>query len=101
MPEEQIDSPALSTGDGAIPRLKFSETGIIGLKQINGIILEENRKELSWPYATLTYKAMSNDPTINNALTLIESMIARVEWDVEPPENATPEQEARAECVVF
>lgn len=86
------ESLNLQTGDSAIPRVKFSETGYLGLKEFDGIILEESRKALVWPRANRTFQEMSQDATIASALSLFEMMISRVKWSVVPPKDATEEE---------
>lgn len=84
-------------------RLRLGEYGSIGLKQINGHILEESRKELRFPESLKTFRKMSNDATIASALSLFEMMIERVNWDVDIGANPSPEMEAKGkflkECV--
>lgn len=86
------ESLNLETGDSAIPRIKMGETGYIGLKEFDGIILEESRKALQWPRANRTYQEMSQDATIASALSLFEMMISRVQWRVVAPEDPTEEE---------
>ena len=88
----------------AIPsRLKLGEYGSIGLKQINGHILEESRKELRFPESLKTFRKMSNDATISSALSLFEMMIERLNWDVDIGASPSPEMEAKGkflkECI--
>lgn len=90
------ESLDLQTGDSAIPRVKFSETGYTGLREFDGIILEESRKQLQWPVANKTYQEMAQDATIASALSLFEMMISRVKWRVVPPEDATEEEKQQA-----
>ena len=84
-------------------RLKLGEYGSIGLKQINGHILEESRKELRFPESLKTFRKMSNDATIASALSLFEMMIERVNWEVDAGASPSPEMEAKAkflnECI--
>ena len=72
----------LTAGDNATPRLRMSEIGHTGLREINGYIVEQARAELRWPRANNTYREMADDATIASALSLIELMIARVKWSV-------------------
>ncbi len=100
MAETESALPALTTGDAAIPRLKMGEIGLNGLKVSAGQILEQSRQELRWPQSVRTFKEMSQDSTISAALKVVELMISRVSWDVEPPEgNTDPMMEAKAEFV--
>lgn len=86
MPESPLD---LQQGDMPIPRIAAqSESGSIGLKEINGQILEESRRELQYPQAAKTFKKMSMDATIASGLNLFQMMISRVEWYVKVPQDA-------------
>lgn len=67
----------------AIPRVRLSEVGVTGLKQIQGRIYEEARKELRFPEACRTFRTMAQDATINAALSLFEMMVGRVEWKID------------------
>jgi hypothetical protein len=86
----------LETGDSPAPRIKFSETGYVGLKEFDGLILEEARRDLQYPRANRTFQEMSQDATIASALSLFEMMISRVKWRVTPPEDATEEEKKQA-----
>lgn len=86
----------LQQGDNPQIRVKFSETGYTGLREFDGIILEESRKQLQWPVANKTYQEMAQDATIASALSLFEMMISRVKWRVVPPEDATEEEKQQA-----
>lgn len=90
------ESLDLQTGDSAQPRIKFSETGYTGLREFDGIILEEARRDLQWPHANRTYQEMSQDATIASALSLFEMMISRVKWRVVPPEDPTDDDKQKA-----
>ncbi|ATN92766.1 hypothetical protein QGX11_gp003 [Pseudomonas phage PPSC2] len=66
-----------------IPRLRLGEIGSVGLRQYNGTIAEEMRRELRFPEACRTYRTMGQDATIRSAISLVEMMISRVEWTVD------------------
>lgn len=86
------ESLELSAGELSSPRLKFGETGYVGLKEFDGVILEEARRDLRFPRANKTYQEMAEDATIASALSLFEMMISRVDWKVIPPKDATEEE---------
>lgn len=94
---EEISTDSLSTGPMPIPRIPLSETGSIGLKQIDGQILEEARRELQYPCAAKTFKKMSMDATIASGLNLFQMMMSRVKWYVNIPENASDDIKRKAE----
>lgn len=86
------DNLNLAAGDSTIPRIRYSELGYVGLKEFDGVILEEMRRDLQWPKANRTYQEMSEDATIASALSLFEMMISRVGWKVAAPKDATEEE---------
>jgi hypothetical protein len=95
-------SETQSLDDGAsqaIPRLRMSEMGTIGLKVSHNQILEEFRKDLAWPVCVNIYKQMSYDSTIAASLSLFEMMLERVEWRIEAPIGANELQNKRAEFI--
>lgn len=100
MPMAKVNKAAesldLSTGSESVPRIPYSETGAIGLKQINGQILEESRKELVYPQAAKTFKTMSRDATISSGLDLFQMMISRVKWTVHIPQDASEDIKKKA-----
>lgn len=91
--EEQLDLPQ---GSMSVPRIPLGETGSIGLKQINGEILEESRRELQYPFAAKTFKKMSMDAVIASGLNLFQMMMSRVGWYVNVPEDASEEMKKKA-----
>lgn len=66
-----------------LPRLRLGEMGFTGLKQRDGYIQEECRRELRFPLANKTFRTMSQDATIAAALSLFKMMISRVEWNID------------------
>lgn len=72
--------------------LATGEVGYVGLKVSNGLIYEDLKKELTFPYSVETYKRMSYDPTIAAGLTFFEYMMLKAKWRVDPVENATKEE---------
>lgn len=85
--------------EAAIPRMRMSEVGYVGLNAINGRIYEESRKELRWPESIKTFKKMSVDTTIFSALQLFELMVSRVPWSVAVPEGAKETTLQRAKFI--
>ena len=93
---KKAESLDLSTGSESVPRIPYSETGGIGLKQINGMILEESRRELQYPQAAKTFKTMSRDATIASGLDLFQMMMSRVKWSVHVPQDASEDIKKKA-----
>lgn len=83
------DNLNLSAGDNPALRLKMGEVGYIGLREFDGIILEEMRRDLQFPSSNRTYQEMGEDATIASALSLFSMMISRVGWKVVPPSDPT------------
>lgn len=93
MAEENLN---LEAGDQAPLRLRMGETGFTGLREINGIVLEQLRKDLRWPNANRTYQEMLEDATIASAIKLTNLMIGRVKWDVKVPVDASESTKKKA-----
>jgi hypothetical protein len=89
----------LSQGESSAPRIKMGEVGTTGLKISNKQILEESKLELRWPNVIKTYKNMQKDATISSAINLFKMMLARIDWQVEAPQDATPDQEKKAKFI--
>lgn len=92
----ELETEGLQSGDATAPRLRLGEVGTTGLKISNKQILEESKLELRWPTVIKTYKNMQKDATISSAINLYRMMLTRIDWKVEPPKGATPEQEKKA-----
>jgi hypothetical protein len=95
----EMETDSLSPGDATAPRIKLGEVGTTGLKISNKQILEESKLELRWPAVIKTYKNMQKDATISSAINLFRMMLARIDWDVQAPKNATAVQEKRAQFI--
>lgn len=80
-----------------MPRLRLGEIGSVGLKQYNGAVAEENRRELRFPDACKTFRTMSQDATIKSAISLVEMMISRVDWSVDLGVEPDAAMKARGE----
>lgn len=87
----------------AMPRLRLGEIGSLGLKQINGRVYEESRRELRYPEAAKTFRLMAQDATVASALSLFEMMVSQVEWEVDagPLPSAAMKEKAKflRECL--
>lgn len=73
----------IEKAEAPLPRLRLGEIGALGLKQTNGRIQEEARRELRFPEACKTFRMMASDVTIAAALSLFKMMISRVEWETD------------------
>lgn len=94
--KKAAESLDLTQGSESVPRIPYSETGAIGLKQINGQVLEESRRELQYPQAARTFKTMSRDATIASGLDLFQMMMSRVKWGVHIPQDASEDIKKKA-----
>ena len=70
--------------------------GYSGIKASGGMISEEFLYDLRWPKAGKIYAEMANnDAVVGGCLYLIETMLRKAHWQVEPvklPDAGTPEQ---------
>jgi hypothetical protein len=104
MPEantpDGVDSAALAPDPQAVvPRLKLGEQGVLGLKTRNKRILEEAQQAFRYPNFISTVNEMRNNPTVGAAMNVYRMMISRVQWCVEPAEDATDQDKARTEAI--
>lgn len=87
----------------ALPRMRLGEIGQVGLRQYNGHIMEEARRELRFPQACRTFSTMAQDATIYSALSLFEMMVSRVDWTVDlgidPDESSKARGKFLEECM--
>lgn len=80
-------------------RFQMGEIGYAGLNIFDGISRDELKRELTFPTSVKTFKQMSYHSAVNAALTLFDNLIAKVQWKVNPPENATEEEKRKAEII--
>lgn len=80
-------------------RFKLGESGYSGLNIFQGVSIDEVKKELNFPASVKTFKQMSYHGTINSALTLYESLIAKADWKIVEPENATTAEKRQSEFI--
>lgn len=85
--------------DASVPRIKLGETGVVGLKTYHEQVYEQFKKELNFPVCIPVYKRMSYDPTISAALNLFETMMKKADWYIDPPDDFTDDQKAKAEFI--
>lgn len=85
--------------DAVIPRIKLTESGVIGLKTVYHQIVEESNRAFRYPAFLKTVNEMKNDAVIATAFNTYRMFLSRVTWKVEPPEGATAEQKVRAQFI--
>ena len=85
--------------DTSIPRMKLGDVGFTGLKTSNGWILEEPTRAFRYPAMLKVVDEMRLCPSVAIALNAYKLLMNRVEWDVEPPVGASPEQIERANFI--
>lgn len=77
------------------PKAKTSPLGIVGLRTASGKIEEEFLDDLRWPEAGKVYQEMaSNDAVVGGCLYIIETMVRRANWHVEPATQDAGDVEA-------
>ena len=71
----------------------FTELGATGLRRSGGFILEEFLPQLQSTKARIVYREMSdNDPIIGGILLAFNEVMGRLDWHIEKPNEATPEE---------
>lgn len=76
------------------------EVGQTGLKRLGGFVVEEFLKDLAGPRGIRIYREMlDNDATVGALIFAFDKLIRRVEWRVDPPKDATKQEEEVAEFV--
>lgn len=96
-PKAKISGAGLAADSGTvIPRINLGETGFVGLRTTNSMIIEEANRVFRYPHFLKTVNEMRTDPTINAALNVYRMMLTRVKWTVLPPPSATETDKKRA-----
>lgn len=73
----------------------FREFGSTGLQRMGGSISEEYLPELKGIRGVKVFKEMSENDPIGSAMTFsLGRLISRLPWEIMPPENASPEEDA-------
>lgn len=76
-------------------KINFREAGSTGLRRSGGFVLEEFLPQLQGTKARMVYREMSdNDPVIGGILLAFNEVLGRLDWHIEKPDNATPEEMA-------
>ena len=74
-------------------QIKFQELGATGLRYSGGFVLEEFLPQLQGTLARQAYREMSdNDPVVGGILLAFNEVMGRLDWHIEKPEEATPEE---------
>ncbi len=77
----------------------LSEIGYSGQKLIQGLSVQETKRELNFPHNVQTFKEMSYHPSINAALSMYNTMVAKANYRFVEPENATAKEKKQTEFV--
>lgn len=85
--------------DNAIPRIALGEIGYTGLRKYAGQIQDEANRLFRWPSVIKVRNEMIYDPTVSTAFNIYKMMLNSVDWCVEPPDDATDAEKARAKFV--
>lgn len=76
------------------------EFGTTGLKRQGGSISEEYLTELTGTRGIRVFKEMEdNDPVASGMTFALSKLIARLEWEIQPPANASTEEAAATEFI--
>lgn len=85
--------------DAVIPRISLSEKGFTSLKTSNGRIIESPTRAFRFPQMLSVVDEMRNCPAVATGLNAYKLLMNRVDWSVEAPLNATPEQIEKARFI--
>lgn len=78
----------------------LSEVGRTGLLMSGGIVLEEFLPRLRGTNGRRVFREMSdNDPVIGGIILALEKTLSRLDWHIEVPEDASPDDKAIQEFV--
>lgn len=80
-------------------RFRLGEISSSGLNLFSGIPQTELRSELEFPNNIKTYKLMNYHPSVNASVALYGSMIAKANYRIVTPENATEEEKNRSKII--
>lgn len=98
-PQQEEKAALAADSDAVIPRITLGEQGFIGLRNLNGQIVEETNRAFRYPAFLKTVEEMSNDAIIASAMNVYRMFLSRVTWRVDPPIDATPQQIERAKFI--
>lgn len=100
LPSGTLDEKQLAADDGAvIPRMKLAEVGFSALQTTNGYVIQEPNRAFRYPAMIKVVDEMRLNPSVATALNAYRLLMNRVEWDVEAPVGATPQQIERAKFI--
>lgn len=100
MAKKNQGADTLKPDDGMpIPRIALGEAGFIGTRTIWGRVIDDPQRAFHWPNFYRTAREMLNDAVIASAFSTYRMLLSRVKWTVEPPEDPTDEDKARAKFV--
>lgn len=101
MATKKPKSTALNADDGnSLPRISLSEQGYTGLRIVaNQILDEKQRTFLPGPSLWQVREEMLLNSTVATAFNVYKMLMARVDWKVCPPEDATEAEKERARFI--
>lgn len=75
------------------------EYGVTGIKRSGGTIIEEYLPQLRGLQGVKVFGEMATDPLVGGTVLAMQEVVARLDWHIEAPEQATPEEQQQAEFV--
>ena len=101
MATKKPKSTALEADDGnSIPRISLGEVGYAGLRIAAKQILDEKQRTfIPGPALWQVREEMMLDSSVSTAFNVYKMFMARVDWDVVPPEDATDIEKERTAFV--
>ena len=88
--------PKITKAKAEVPRFQMSSIGYSGLTVTSGQIVEELKRELTFPTSVITYKQMAYDGVVAAALNYYEHMMLKARFTVKPHQLATEEHKQYA-----
>lgn len=78
----------------------LQQFGVSGLRRAGGFVLEEFLPQLQGIKAREVYREMSdNDPIIGGILLAFNEILCKLDWHIEAPDNATPEEKKATQFI--
>lgn len=97
---DQPTEPKGSSQAQPTKSVNFEEIGASGLRHTAGMVLEEFVPNLQGRRANMVFREMSdNEPIVGGITLAFEQVAGRLDWHIEPPENASADEEKATEFI--
>ena len=96
----ELNEAALSPDDNVIPRIRFSDVGVLGLKIAGDSVVEEASRKMRFPEFYRIVDEMKKDATIATGTNFIRTMISDAEWHVKCNPNYSDKAKERSKFLM-